>query len=151
MQALKELPAKLGLGRYLVTDDRKRRKLDAADSTRFDDHVRHAARGGVKLVDALAALKSRQKLADFFFFVWTEGTRRIQTVTFQPIKGKNSIYVPAGGISWIDAGVMDRTATNQLASHPSPRLRAYVPKAVVLNAVAGIPSIVFCGASAASG
>lgn len=28
LQALRDLPAKLGLGRYLVTDDRKKRKLD---------------------------------------------------------------------------------------------------------------------------
>lgn len=30
LAALKELPKKLGLGRYLVTDDRVRRKLDPA-------------------------------------------------------------------------------------------------------------------------
>ena len=45
LQALKELPAKLGLGRYLVTDDRKRRKLDAADSTRFDDGTAMSTHG----------------------------------------------------------------------------------------------------------
>jgi len=37
LQALRDLPKKLGLGRYLVTDDRVRRKLDPVDSTRFED------------------------------------------------------------------------------------------------------------------
>jgi len=101
LQALKELPAKLGLGRYLVTDDRKRRKLDAADSTRFDD-------GSPAKLDGTMG-QCMWCWNAHYFTTWTEGNRRIQTVTFQPIKGKNSIYVPAGGISWIDAGVMDRT------------------------------------------
>ncbi len=39
-------------------------------------------------------------------------------------------------------------ATNQFASQPSPRFRAYAPKLVVLIAVAGIPSMVICGVSA---
>lgn len=101
LQALKELPAKLGLGRYLVTDDRKRRKLDAADSTRFDD-------GSPAKLDGTMG-QCMWCWNAHYFTTWTEGNRRIQTVTFLPIKGKNSIYVPAGGISWIDAGVMDRT------------------------------------------
>ena len=37
LQALRDLPKKLGLGRYLVTDDRQRRKLNPVDSTRFED------------------------------------------------------------------------------------------------------------------
>ncbi|MCM1515676.1 MAG: hypothetical protein NC080_04560 [Paraprevotella sp.] len=101
LQALKELPAKLGLGRYLVTDDRKRRKLDAADSTRFDD-------GSPAKLDGTMG-QCMWCWNAHYFTTWTEGNRRILTVTFQPIKGKNSIYIPAGGISWIDAGVMDRT------------------------------------------
>ena len=39
LQALRDLPKKLGLGRYLVADDRTRRKLDPVDSTRFEDAV----------------------------------------------------------------------------------------------------------------
>lgn len=37
LQALRDLPNKLGLGRYIVTDDRKKRKLDPTDSTRYED------------------------------------------------------------------------------------------------------------------
>ena len=33
LEALRSLPTKLGLGRYLVTDDRKKRKLDPSSST----------------------------------------------------------------------------------------------------------------------
>ena len=101
LQALKELPAKLGLGRYLVTDDRKRRKLDAADSTRFAD-------GSPAKLDGSMG-QCMWCWNAHYFTTWMEGNNRILAVTFQPIKGKNSLYIPAGGISWIDAGVMDRT------------------------------------------
>lgn len=101
LQALKELPAKLGLGRYMVTDDRKRRKLDAADSTRFAD-------GSPAKLDGTMG-QCMWCWNAHYFTTWIEGNKRIKAVTFQPIEGKGSIYVPAGGISWIDAGVMDRT------------------------------------------
>ena len=101
LQALKELSAKLGLGRYLVTDDRKRRKLDAADSTRFSD-------GSPAKLDGTMG-QCMWCWNAHYFTTWIEDNKRIKAVTFQPIKGKSSIYVPAGGISWLDAGVMDRT------------------------------------------
>lgn len=44
-----------------------------------------------------------------YFTTWKEGNNTVLAVTFAPIAGKNSIYVPAGGISWMDAAVMDRT------------------------------------------
>ncbi len=37
LEALRKLPETLGLGRYLVTDDRQMRKLDPVDSRRFED------------------------------------------------------------------------------------------------------------------
>lgn len=101
LQALKELPDKLGLGRYLVTDDRKRRKLDAADSTRFAD-------GSPARLDGTMG-QCMWCWNAHYFTTWMEGNNRILAVTFQPIVGKGSIYVPAGGISWIDAAVVDRT------------------------------------------
>ena len=101
LQALKELPDKLGLGRYLVTDDRKRRKLDAADSTRFAD-------GSPAKLDGTMG-QCMWCWNAHYFTTWMEGNNRILAVTFQPIAGKGSIYVPAGGISWIDAAVVDRT------------------------------------------
>ena len=103
LQALRDLPKKLGLGRYLVTDDRVRRKLDPTDSTRYEDGTP-------------AALDGSQGQCMWcwnahYFTCWKEGDNLIKAVTFQPIEGKHSIYVPAGGISWIGAAVMDRTNT----------------------------------------
>lgn len=102
LDALRQLPAKLGLGRYLVTDDRKRRKLDPFDSTRYADGTP-------------AALDGTQGQCmwcwnGFYANIWKEGNNLIKAVTFdKPVGNGVSIWVPAGGISWLGAGVMDRT------------------------------------------
>ena len=104
LQALRELPDKLGLGRYLVTDDRKKRKLDPTDSTRYIDGTP-------------AALDGTQGQCmwcwnGFYANVWKENGRTVKTVTLNKPEGYGlSFYIPAGGISWIGAGVMDRTET----------------------------------------
>lgn len=102
LQALRDLPARLGLGRYLVTDDRKRRKLDPFDSTRYAD-------------GSPAALDGTQGQCmwcwnGFYANIWKEGNKLIKAVTFdKPVGNDVSVWVPAGGISWLGAGVMDRT------------------------------------------
>ena len=102
LEALRSLPAKLGLGRYLVTDDRKKRKLDPYDSTRYEDGTP-------------AALDGTQGQCmwcwhGFYANIWKEGNNLIKAVTFdKPVGNGVSIWVPAGGISWLGAGVMDRT------------------------------------------
>lgn len=101
LSALKELPRKLGLGRYLVTDDRVRRKLDPADSTHFED-------GSPAKLDGSHG-QCMWCWSAHYYTTWKEGNNTIETVTFQPIPGKKSVYVPAGGISWFNAGVVDRT------------------------------------------
>lgn len=101
LSALKELPQKLGLGRYLVTDDRKRRKLDPADSNRFDD-------GSPAKLDGSQG-QCMWCWNAHYFTSWKEGNNLVEVITFLPIPGKKSVYVPAGGISWLGAGVMDRT------------------------------------------
>ena len=101
VQALRDLPKKLGLGRYLVTDDRKRRKLDPVDSTKFEDGSPAALDGSMG--QCMWCWNAH------YFTTWKEGNNTIMAVTFAPIAGKHSIYVPAGGISWMDAAVMDRT------------------------------------------
>ena len=103
LQALRDLPNKLGLGRYIVTDDRKKRKLDPTDSTRYED-------GSPALLDGTHG-QCMWCWNEHYFTCWKEGNRLIKAVTFKPIEGKHSIHVPAGGISWFDAGVMDRTNT----------------------------------------
>lgn len=101
LAALKELPKKLGLGRYLVTDDRVRRKLDPADSNRYED-------GSPAKLDGTQG-QCMWCWNAHYYTTWKEGNRTIETITFQPIPGKKSVYVPAGGISWLSAGVIDRT------------------------------------------
>lgn len=99
---LRSLPDKLGLGRYLVTDDRKKRKLDPHDSTRYKDGTP-------------AALDGTQGQCmwcwnGFYANIWKEGNKLIKAVTNKyPVGNGVSIWVPAGGISWLGAGVMDRT------------------------------------------
>ena len=102
LQALRELPAKLGLGRYLVTDDRKKRKLDPTDSTKYAD-------------GSPAALDGTQGQCmwcwnSFIANIFTEGGTLVKAITFdKPIGNGVSARIPAGGTSWLGAGVMDRT------------------------------------------
>lgn len=100
LQALRDLPKKLGLGRYLVTDDRKRRKLDPMDSTLFEDGSPAALDGSMG--QCMWCWNAH------YFTTWQEGYNTVMAVSFAPIEGRNSIYVPEGGISWMDVGVLDR-------------------------------------------
>jgi hypothetical protein len=108
LQALRDLPAKLGLGRYLVTDDRKKRKLDPTDSTKYAD-------------GSPAALDGSQGQCmwcwnGFIANIFNEGGVQVKCITFdKPVGNGVSIRIPAGGTSWLGAGVMDRT-NQQLCS-----------------------------------
>ncbi len=126
LQALKELPAKLGLGRYLCYGRPQASQAGCRDSTRFDD-------GSPAKLDGTMG-QCMWCWNAHYFTTWTEGNRRIQTVTFRLSKGKNSIYVPAGGISWIDAGVMDRTNKNCVRQiHRSPLSWRQRQRAVIIT------------------
>jgi hypothetical protein len=104
LSALRELPTKLGLGRYLVTDDRKKRKLDPFDSTRYSD-------GSPAALDGTEG-QCMWCWNSFIANIWKEGTNLVKAVTFnEPVGNGVSIRIPAGGISWLGAGVMDRTNT----------------------------------------
>ena len=108
LAALRALPEKLGLGRYLVLDDRTKRKLDPTDSTRYADGTP-------------AALDGSQGQCmwcwnGFYANIFKEGGKTVKAVTFNaPIGNGYSVFIPAGGISWLDAGVIDRT-NNKLCS-----------------------------------
>lgn len=101
VKALRDLPKRLGLGRYIVKDDRTRRKLDPNDSRKYLDGTP-------------AALDGSQGQCmwcwnGFYANIWHEGSRLIKAVTFDgPVGNDISIWIPAGGISWLGAGVMDR-------------------------------------------
>lgn len=45
---------------------------------------------------------------DHYFTTWKEGNNTVKVITFQPIPGKKSMFVPAGGVAWFNAGVIDR-------------------------------------------
>lgn len=102
IEALRYLPERLGLGRYLVTDDRKRKKLDPKDSTKYLD-------GSPAKLDGSEG-QCMWCWNGFYANIWHEGSRLIKAVTFdKPVGGETSVWIPAGGISWLGAGVMDRT------------------------------------------
>ena len=102
LQALRDLPKRLGLGRYLVTDDRKKKKLDPKDSTKYLD-------GSPAKIDGSEG-QCMWCWNGFYANIWHEGSRLIKAVTFdKPVGGETSVWIPAGGISWLGAGVMDRT------------------------------------------
>ena len=125
LQALRDLPKRLGLGRYLVTDDRKKKKLDPKDSTKYLD-------GSPAKLDGSEG-QCMWCWNGFYANVWHEGSRLIKAVTFdKPIGGETSVWIPAGGISWLGAGVMDRT-NQKLCSviNDSPQFRG--GGGVVLN------------------
>lgn len=102
VKALRDLPKRLGLGRYLVKDDRTRRKLDPNDSRKYLDGTPAALDG--------TEGQCMWCWNGFYANIWHEGSRLIKAVTFYRPVGKDiSIWIPAGGISWLGAGVMDRT------------------------------------------
>ena len=102
LKALLDLPKRLGLGRYLVKDDRKKKKLDPKDSTKYLD-------GSPAKLDGSEG-QCMWCWNGFYANIWHEGSHLIKAVTFdKPVGGETSVWIPAGGISWLGAGVMDRT------------------------------------------
>ena len=102
VKALRDLPKRLGLGRYLVKDDRTRRKLHPNDSHKYLDGTPAALDG--------TEGQCMWCWNGFYANIWHEGSRLIKAVTFdRPVGNDISIWIPAGGISWLGAGVMDRT------------------------------------------
>lgn len=101
LKALRDLPKRLGLGRYLVTDDRKRKKLDPKDSRKYID-------GSPAKLDGSEG-QCMWCWNGFYANIWHDGSRLIKAVTFDgPVGNDISIWIPAGGISWLGAGVIDR-------------------------------------------
>lgn len=108
LKSLRDLPKRLGLGRYLVTDDRQKFKLHPNDSNKYLD-------GSPAKLDGSEG-QCMWCWNGFYANIWHEGSRLIKAVTFdKPVGGETSIWIPAGGISWLGAGVMDRTE-NKLCS-----------------------------------
>lgn len=101
VKALRDLPKRLGLGRYIVKDDRTRRKLHPNDSRKYLDGTPAALDG--------TEGQCMWCWNGFYANIWHDGSRLIKAVTFDgPVGNDISIWIPAGGISWLGAGVIDR-------------------------------------------
>lgn len=104
---LRELPSVLGLGCYLVTDDRKRRKLDPTNHYKFAD-------GSPAKLDGSDGQYMWCWNAHYYAS-WKEGNYFYEAVSLNPIEGVECYRIPAGGTSALGNGVVDRT-TNTLCS-----------------------------------
>ena len=102
LDMLRKLPELLGLGCYLVQDDRTRRKLDPTNHYRFED-------GTPAKLDGTMGQYMWCWNIGFYFAEWKVGNLKYYAVSLSPIKGKQCVYIPAGGLSALGGGVMDRT------------------------------------------
>ena len=101
VKALRDLPKRLGLGRYLVSDGREKTKLHPKYSHKYLD-------GAPAKLDGTEG-QCMWCWEGFYANIWHEGSRLIKAVTFDgPVGNDISIWIPAGGISWLGAGVIDR-------------------------------------------
>ena len=98
---LRELPRILGLGCYLVADDLTKKKLHRDNHNFYED-------GSPALLDGSEG-QYMFCWGAFYFTTWEEGDYTYEAISLQPIIGKKSYYIPAGGYSAIGHGVIDRT------------------------------------------
>jgi hypothetical protein len=100
---LRNLPAELGLGCYLTTDDRISKKLDPTNHYKFADGTPAALDGSLG--------QYMWCWRDMYYAWWVEGDYFYEGVSFNPIEKKNGecYRIPAGGTSALGNGVVDRT------------------------------------------
>lgn len=98
---LRELPSILGLGCYLVTDDRKRKKLDPTNHFRFQD-------GSPAKLDGSQG-QYMWCWNEHYYAYWKEGNYLYEAVSVNPIAGRECYHIPAGGTAAVGGGVLDRT------------------------------------------
>jgi len=104
---LRELPSLLGLGRYLVTNNRERRKLSPSNSNFFSD-------GSPAVLDSSMGQYMWCWNAHYYAN-WVENGYWYEAVSLSPIPGKKCYFIPEGGTSALGGGVVDRE-TNTLCS-----------------------------------
>ena len=100
---LRELPSVLGLGCYLVTNDRKRRKLDPTNHYKFAD-------GSPAKLDGSDGQYMWCWNAHYYAS-WKEGNYFYEAVSLNPIEGVECYRIPAGGTSALGNAVLDRTTS----------------------------------------
>lgn len=101
LDMLRNLPNILGLGGYLVSDDRTMRKLGQSTHARFEDSSPAALDGSMG--------QYMWCWLNHYYAWWVEGNYYYEVVSLNPIKGKHNYFIPAGGTSILGAGVLDRT------------------------------------------
>ena len=113
---LRNLPELLGLGCYLVSDGRAKRKLDPNNHYKFAD-------GSPALLDGSMG-QYMWCWVKHYFCTKKEGNYLYEAVSLEPLSGWECYYIPAGGTSALGFGVMDRT-NNKLCSliNPDPQFR----------------------------
>lgn len=104
---LRDLPYLLGLGCYLVDNNRNRMKLSALNHNFYAD-------GSPAKLDGTEG-DYMWCWNGFYYATWQEGSWLHEAVSLDPIEGKKNYYIPEGGISAFSAGVIDRD-TNTLRS-----------------------------------
>lgn len=100
---LRDLPSVLGLGCYLVTDDRKRRKLDPTNHYKFAD-------GSPAKLDGSDGQYMWCWNAHYYAS-WKEGNYFYEAVSLNPIDGVECYKIPAGGTSALGNAVLDHTTS----------------------------------------
>ena len=97
---LRDLPYLLGLGCYLVSDNREKRKLSATTHHQFAD-------GSPAALDGTMG-QYMWCWNTFYYATWQEGNHTYEAVSLDPIEGKKNYRIPEGGIPAFNAGVIDR-------------------------------------------
>ena len=116
---LRELPALLGLGCYLVTNDRAMRKLDSTDHRRYVD-------GSPAALDGSEGQYMWCWLSHHYGFR-EDSLYYYEAVSLDPLGAEwDSYCIPAGGTSALGGGVIDREATG---GGESPRLCSLISDA----------------------
>lgn len=98
---LRDLPSVLGLGCYLVTDDRVRRKLDPTNHYKFQD-------GSPARLDGSDG-QYMWCWNKHYYASWKEGNYLYEAVSTEPIDGRECYCIPEGGTAAVGGGVIDRT------------------------------------------
>ena len=98
---LRNLPSTLGLGCYLVQDDGSARKLDPTNHYRFADGTLAALDGSMG--------QYQWRWEEHNYCTRREGSYLYEAVALKPIDGWECYRIPAGCVSALGAGVLDRT------------------------------------------
>ena len=102
IEYLRNLPALLGLGCYLVDKNHGRRKLDPTNHYKF-------ATGEVAKLDGSMGDYMWGWNTKFYYAWWVEGYYYYEAASLNPIPGKLNYLIPVASVSAIGPATIDRT------------------------------------------